>query len=947
MNSFLSEVASYLYDRYGDDISSLKMIFPNRRAQLFFCDALMKKIRRPVWQPTFVSIQELMENISGLHTSDRIKLIVELYKIYSQHHRENFDSFYFWGDMLLSDFDQIDKYLIPADALFVNIHDLKILESDLSYLTPEQRAIITRFWTNFGSEETLSEEKKHFWDIWKSLSEIYHQFRQTLTTQGLAYEGMVYRTAAEKLHSDVAIDLLTDDQSRFIVVGFNALSACEKRLFDTLKKSGRAEFYWDYDSYYVGNKDFEAGMFLRDNLRDYPAPDMARISHNYFCKPKNLVGIAAPSDSLQCKYVYTFLKQLIDKNEQPDKETAIVLTDESLLISVLHSIPAEIKSLNVTMGFPLQQTTAYSFVERLIELQSRKRKQKGHVRFYHNDVIGLLNHPYIQECQAEIANELIQEIRRKKIVYVRSELLHRDNVIERIFTPTETWQQLAEYLRETLSSIASFPDSDNERKSYFSLITDHLIRIENSLTGSGVDITPEIFASLLRRTLQSLRIPFQGKPLQGIQIMGILETRNLDFKNVLILSANDDTFPGNRMEGSSFIPYNLRYAYGLPTAQHHEGVYAYYFYRLLQRAEQVHIAYCSNSDDKRSGEPSRYIYQLLYESPHKLEFKPLQLQVNLSRTEPISVAKEGIVAETLKSFLDNSTGRLSPTSLYQYLECPLKFYFRSIAKLSQEEEIAEEIDLPMFGTILHRTMELLYKPLIGQAAPQTAISRIDPKQVRRLTMQAINEEYLQEPNVEEEEYSGNMILVRDVVTQYITRCILPFDASQPDFTIIGTEIPVQCQFPFEGIDGALHTVSFTGKSDRIDRLENNILRIVDYKTGKSHIEFRDIDSLFNGTPQEHSAAVFQTLLYSSMFRMNGYEEIQPTLYYVRDMQKKGYSPLLQRGKEKIFRFSTVQEEFEAELRETLRNLFDYNVPFEQCSDTQYCTYCDFRKVCKR
>ncbi|HJB84173.1 MAG TPA: PD-(D/E)XK nuclease family protein [Candidatus Alistipes merdigallinarum] len=961
MNSFLSEVASYLYNQYGDDISSLKIVFPNRRAQLFFCDALMKKISRPIWQPTFVSIQELMEHISGLHTSDRIKLIVELYKVYSKYHQETFDSFYFWGDMLLSDFDQIDKYMIPADVLFSNIHDLKTIESDLSYLTPEQREVIAQFWTNFNLNDSQSdsEEKKHFWDIWESLSKIYHEFREVLTRQGLAYEGMVYRTAAETLRSDAPLSLPGDNDSRFVVVGFNALSVCEKQLFLALKKSGRADFFWDYDSYYVDNKDFEAGMFLRDNLRDYPPPDMARISHAHFSHPKKMTCIAAPSDSLQCKYVHTFLKELIDRGEQPDKETAIVLTDESLLIPVLHSIPAEIKSLNVTMGYPLQQTTAYSFVERLIELQSRKRqsKSKDCTRFYHSDVIGLLNHPYIQESQAETANRLIQEIRRKQIVYANSELFPKEGIIGQIFTPTGSWTELATYLQEILSRVANQPDSDNERKSYFHLIVDHLVRIKNSLIGSDVDLTPEIFASLLRRTLQPLRIPFQGEPLQGIQIMGILETRVLDFKNVLILSANDDTFPGNRMEGSSFIPYNLRYGYGLPTAQHHEGVFAYYFYRLLQRAERVDIAYCSNSDDKRSGEPSRYIYQLLYESKHNLNFKPLQLQVNLSQTKPIKVDKKGAVADALKEFLDTSSKKqLSPTSLYQYLECPLRFYFRSIAKLSQEEEIAEEIDLPMFGTILHRTMELLYKPLKENPDPQTAISQIKPQAVKAKTVQAINEMYLQEQQVAEEEYNGNMILVRDVVTYYITHCILPFDSSmsRPNFTIEGTEIPVQCPFSFEGADGQSHTVTFAGKSDRIDRLDDDTRRIVDYKTGASHIEFSGIDSLFNGTQQEHNSAAFQTLLYSLMFSKNEYNEIQPALYYVRDMQNKVYSPLLQMGggkrkpgKTEISRFSMVQKEFEKKLRETLRKLFDLSVPFEQCKDAKYCTYCDFKKICRR
>ena len=312
---------------------------------------------------------------------------------------------------------------------------------------------------------------------------------------------------------------------------------------------------------------------------------------------------------------------------------------------------------------------------------------------------------------------------------------------------------------------------------------------------------------------------------------------------------------------------------------------------------------------------------------------------------------------TLKEFLDTpSKKQLSPTSLYQYLECPLRFYFRSIAKLSQEEEITEEIDLPMFGTILHRTMELLYKPLEWKADPRTAISQINQQAVKEKTVQAINEMYLQGSNVNEEEYNGNMILVRDVVTYYITHCILPFDSSmsRPDFTIEGTEVSVECQFSFEGADGQSYKVTFAGKSDRIDRLEDDTLRIVDYKTGAPHIKFSSIDSLFNGTRQEHNSAVFQTLLYSLMFSKKGYNEVQPALYYVRDMQNKEYSPLLQMGggkqqpgKTEISRFSMVQKEFEEKLREALRELFDCTKPFEQCKDAEYCTYCDFKKICRR
>ena len=357
MRSFIDEVVSSLYGRYGDDISSLNLVFPSRRARLFFSDALSRVTLRPVWQPRFVGINNLMQQISGIVCGDRIKLVTELYKVYSRHHDESFDEFYFWGDMLLSDFDQIDKYLIDADVLFTNIGDLHALEDHLAYLTPEQIGIVSRFWQSFGAESNFSDEKARFMSIWRTLGTIYHEYRAALSVQGLAYEGMVHRIAAERIAADDLPDEFPAPESRYVIVGFNALSACEKRLFTWLRNSGRAEFWWDYDDYYVGNVDHEAGLFLRSNIREYPAPRDTG-PHGRFVQAKEVSVVSAPSDSLQCKYVHTFLEGLLRRGLKPDKETAIVLTDESLLLPVLYSIPDEIGAVNVTMGYPLRQTTA-------------------------------------------------------------------------------------------------------------------------------------------------------------------------------------------------------------------------------------------------------------------------------------------------------------------------------------------------------------------------------------------------------------------------------------------------------------------------------------------------------------------------------------------------------------------------------------------------------------
>ena len=949
MRSFIAEVAESLYARYGDDVSSLYMLFPNRRARLFFCDALSRIAARPLWQPRFVSVGEVMQQIAGMRCSDNVKLVTELYKIYARYHNETFDTFYFWGDMLLADFDQIDKYLIDADMLFANIGDLKDLEADYSYLTPEQIRVITRFWRSFGLESEFSEEKKRFMTIWRSLSSVYREFREGLQRQGLAYDGMIYRAAAEKLASDEVVALPGTPDDRYVVVGFNALSECEKKLFSRLKNSGRAEFYWDYDSYYVENPEFEAGLFLRENIRNYPSPPEAVLSHDHFRKPKETVVVSAPSDSLQCKYVHTFLSDLLRQGLEPDKETAVVLTDESLLLPVLYSIPEEIGAVNVTMGYPLRQTTAYSFVERLIELQNRKRVKGDRVLFYHSDAIGLLNHPFIRECEPAAAG-IVDNIRRSRSVYVRSGMLAEGDILPRLFRTADGWENLSAYVREILSLVAvrtSSSDDAVRRREFFSVIVDYICRIENSLRDCGLEVTVSVFASLMRKVLQVVRIPYEGEPLAGVQIMGILETRNLDFDNVLVLSVNDDTFPGNRAVVSSFVPYNLRYAYGLPTPQHHEGVYAYYFYRLIQRASRVHLVYCSRSDDKHTGEPSRYIYQLDYESPHRPDFRTVSLGANLSRREPPVVPKTGRTAEALSAFLDGGGRKLSPTSFYRYVECPLKFYFRSVAGLESEDEIAEEIDLPMFGTILHRAMELLYAPLLDIPAPQDRIGKlVGSPEVGRAVMQAINEEYLHDSSATEDEYGGQIILVRDVVRRYIDRCILPFDAASEGFALHRLEEPVECTFAF-GTGASRHSVVFGGKADRIDLLTDGTLRVVDYKTGRQHNRFRDVETLFRGEVRERSSAVLQTLLYSLMLHTERRCDVQPVLYYVRSMTDPGFSPLLVEGDRPVLRFSDYREPFAALLNETLGEIFDFSKPFEPCDTPEVCAFCDFREICRR
>ncbi len=957
MKGFLEEVASDLHSRYGERLSEFSVLFPSRRARLFFTEALQREIGRPMWQPHWVSIDDLMSEISGLRTTERVRLITELYKIYSRYHEEPFDKFYFWGDMLLTDFDTIDKYMIDAGQLFRNITDLKELEADISYLTPRQIEIIRHFWSTLGEEADLSVEKERFLKIWRSLGTIYAEFRNHLSALGIAYNGMVHRAAAERLEAG---DFSFDAPRHFVVAGFNALSECERRLFKFLSTAAETDFYWDWDSYYVDNAEQEAGMFVRRNIADFP-PQPAISHDNISAVPKQMTTVAAVSNAVQCKYVATILAQLQaqlrERSGDPEavlgKETAIVLTDENLLLPLLYALPRDLGHVNVTMGFPLKSTLAYTFVERLVELQNHSRRRGEEEIFYHADVEGLLAHPYIADDNPSVARHLRDDILRERRIMVAGNMLAETPLLAALFRRAEGWREMSAYIADVVAVVARVDysgDDARQRIEFLAVIAEEIARLENSLEGCDIELTQEVYASLLRRHLQTLRIPFEGEPLEGVQIMGILETRNLDFENVIILSMTDDNFPGNLVGASSFVPYNLRAAFELPTPEHHEGVYAYYFYRLIQRASSVHMLYCSHADDKSTGEPSRYIYQLDYESDFRLHKVEVGVDVNLADTAPVEVPKSDRIMARLAEFTDpGSQKRLSPSSFFPYVACPLRFYFATVAALGSDEEVTDEVDAPMFGTILHDAIYELYKPLIGMADPSSEIARLlEGDAVERAVEWSVNKNFLCNRDASVEDYSGNLLLVKDIVTRYLRSGVIPFDCNNGGFMIDDLECDVFYDFPFRAGNRDLK-LKFKGRADRIDRLADGALRVVDYKTGGVMLDFAGLNSLFHGEAKERLSNILQTLLYSMMLYRSRGEDVEPALYYVRKINQPDYSPQLNDVEtgERGVRYSRYAADFESLMRETLAEIYDPDISFRQCEDPVTCQFCDFNSICRR
>ena len=771
--------------------------------------------------------------------------------------------------------------------------------------------------------------------------------RRLAAELGIAYNGMVQRAAADRIREG---GYAFPEPRRYVVAGFNALSECEKVLFRFLSTAAETDFYWDYDSYYKDRPEQEAGMFVRENIVQFPP--RGAVSHDNMERPKELTAVAAVSNAVQCKHAAAILRELAAAGPL-DKRTAVVLTDENLLLPLLYALPPEIGRVNVTMGYPLRSSLAYTFVERLVELQAHRRTKGAGCTFYHADAVGILAHPYIADCDARETRAMQDEIVRERRISIDARWLGRYELLKLVFSPAAEWRELSDWLLRVTAAVARMPyegDDARQRVEFLAVIAEELTKLRNSLDECDIELTPEVYASLLRRHLQTLRIPYEGEPLEGVQIMGILETRNLDFDNVILLSMNDDNFPGNHMAQASFVPYNLRAAYGLPTPEHHEGVYAYYFYRLVQRARRVWMLYCSHADDKSTGEPSRYIYQLDYESGFPVKKVEVGVDVNLAETAPIEVAKDEGVMRRLERFTDpESKATLSPTAFFRYVACPLRFYFHSVARLEADDEISEEVDAPMFGTILHAAVQKLYARIVGELHPgDTLRTMLRTGEVAAAVEAAINENYLRDTAATAGDYTGNLLLVKDIVTRYLRGGVMPYDAAHDAFTVTGLEQEVAYGFDFESAGRPLR-MKFAGIADRIDVLEDGTLRVVDYKTGAPHLEFAGVESLFRGEGKQRLSNILQTLLYAMMlYRTRGADAV-PALYYVRAMNRPDYLPTLD-DRETGLRgagYTLYAERFEELVGETLAELYDPSVPFRQCEDADTCKFCDFNIICKR
>jgi hypothetical protein len=948
MTPFLVEVAEEII-RENPRLDEATVVFPNRRAVLYFRHYLSERISSPAWAPQLFSIEDWMARLSTIKQIDKLDLIHRLYRVHvdTMDVTEPFEQFYFWGDMLLQDFEEIDKYLINPEHIFRDLRNLKELDATFDYLTDEQKEFLSRFWTGFLNSH--SNNKEQFINLWKKLGKLYTKFNASLKKERVGHSGMVFRDVADQVKSR---KLRVANFGKIYFAGFNALTKAEEVVMAHFVENG-ARIFWDADSYYDADVNQEAGIFFR-LYREHPV--LGRTLPSVFPTaikdhPKKIIETSVPNRIGQAKLMVQDLRDVsIESNLDKGGNTVIVLADESMLLPVLHSLPGDLTSINVTMGFPLRNTPMFNLLDNMLDLQTGRKGEY----FNHSKVTAILGHSHILEMTGNTAKALRAGFIEKNRVLIKASEFVGNSLLETIFKPIET-QQAPEYLLDIVHSLGTSFKEDNKLGKEYAF---HFYRILSKLKDvmdEGVEDSSDAkipnrermkaFQKLFRQVVQSVKIPFIGEPLKGVQVMGILETRNLDFENVFILNLNEGSWPAQSRQ-SSYIPFSLRKAYGLPTFDHTDSIYAYLFYRLLQRSSNVYLYYNSEPDVLGTSEMSRFLRQLNIELKLPIRKRILSNKIQLKGSDAIAYSQNPESIKFLNQFL-SGTKTLSPTTLNDYIECGLRFYLKHIAEYREADEIEEGLDARVFGNLLHKVLFWIYDGL----KKKKGTHQVDvndfygmKQSLPDLLDKAFREQY-DLPADRPVDYNGPLLVMKEIISDFAL-AVLEKDEFNAPIEIVSLEekwgVPVNVR-----IDGETKAVWIGGKIDRVDKARNGI-RIIDYKTGKDEASFTSVESLFARQGKRNKAA-FQTLYYALVFRKKEptyLGPILPGLYnkYVLFKNIKSFG-LLMNGKS--VDATELLPEFEERLSTILTELYSPQNKFIQTDNKKNCEYCSFKNLCRR
>ena len=952
--TFLEYVAEDLLKKYGIDLSRITLVFPNKRASLFLNEHLARMADGPLWSPVYTTISQLFRDRSERVVADNIKLVCDLYRIYVQctGTTETLDHFYGWGMLMLSDFDDIDKNLADARDVFRNLSNIHELD-DVSYLSEEQREVLKRFFSNF-SDDYNTELKNRFLQLWQNFGNIYNSFNDHLQEEGLAYEGALYREVVNN-------DLATYDADTYIFVGFNMLQKVEQKLFTLLAKAGKAKFYWDFDRNYMEGANNEAGYYIRQYLEAFPNELFNRDDeiYNNFRTEKVLRFISASTETIQGRFVGHWLQN--EDFVRAGRKTAVVLCDENLLQTVVHSLPSEVENVNITTGFPLAQSPVFSFVNALINLQTIGYTKSAE-RYRLQYVRAVLRHPY-SLFLSDNCTEQLRALEEHHTYYPSRQEMAVDEGLTLIFANLEegvadvqTYHaKLVDWILSMLKTVGkSTQETDDHlmKEAIYRMYT-LFNRLHELIVSGDLSVDLITLLRLITQLVQSTSIPFHGEPAIGLQVMGVLETRNIDFDNVLLLSCNEGNMPKG-VNDASFIPYAIRKAHSLTTIDHKVAIYSYYFHRLLQRAQNITILYNNATEDGHTGEMSRFMLQMLVESGHKIERLSLQAGQMPNVLQPHAVEKTDSIMQQLMK-LD----KLSPTAINRYLRCQLLFFYNTVAGLKESDEETDDIDNRTFGNIFHKGSQLIYEQLMDAnfTVSENAIKDFlaEKSALQRIVDRTFNEELFKVANANQHpQYNGLQLINRGVIISYLKK-LLQMDLSLTPFRILAMEKPVEQEVVFN-VDGKAHTLTIGGYVDRLDEVEEGngkVIRVVDYKTGrKPQTAVAAFEDIFSGdkVTKNHADYYLQTFLYAAIVRdslkWNKQKlPVSPALLFIQQASAEENDPVLRVGKERISDIAVYHNDFWAHLKALLSEIFNKERAFMPTKDRERCTRCPYRQVC--
>jgi hypothetical protein len=981
MKPFLYRLAKVFFDSGRDNLKDYTFVFPSRRAELFFMKYLSevsaeKKNPMPVFSPSTLTIDDFVSQLSGYSPADRIEMLFLLYNNYIKflETQETFDDFYYWADILLSDFDDVDKYLVDPKKLFSNIYELKEIDSKFGIqLSDDQKAFLMRFIKNFNFKDGDTGSKEKFISLWKIMYNLYAGLKSDLEERGCAYNGMMLRSIIERINkSEITVSDIETRYKKLVFVGFNLLSTAEEKMMSQLRDMKVADFYWDYNIPGSDEDKYSTlSLSMKQNILNFPSAN--KLGEPQIESFPEIEIVAIPSNIGQARYAGEIINGL-SLEEVKESNTVVVLADEKLLLPMLYTLPSTVDTVNITMGYPLSETPLYSLFKAMFDMLLRAKKDDNNrVRYYHRDVLSLLKQPYLRMLHRDVVKEFSEYITINNIVYIYDSIIPDE--IKYLFisnaSTNDIFVQINTVIDKLLKGETQLDLVTKEFLFYYKTVVNRLQAIANEF-----EIKEHTLFKLIEKMSSGVKVPFSGEPLSGLQIMGVLETRALDFDNVIILSMNEGVFPIDS-RGETFIPYNVRKGFGMSTYEQRDEMAEYYFYRLISRAKKVYMTYDTRAEGGKTGDVSRFVHQLKYQYSNRIKSfveKNVNYTVKLSETEHIEVKKNNLILGKLEEFYkEGGSRKLSASSLNDYIDCPLRFYFAHVEKIATEDKVLEDLDASVFGTIFHEIMQKLYEDKIGTEITKEVLEEMlaDTDRIDEIMLKSFARNYYKSKTIVP--LTGRLSLRGEVIKKMVKKT-LELDKGRTPFVMLQTELKIETtvQLP------SGNEVKIKGIIDRLD-LKDDSLNIIDYKSGKVYFDFENIDSLFISR-EGRRKQVFQVLFYVYLLKKAIKDEVTkrvvnekvsslmacagisseshgktfaPGLYsivnYFADYfqwqirKKAGNSYVTY----KVEPECDVYNEYEEKLENILVEMFDKDQLFNQTQDKKVCEFCPFIDLCRR